>query len=393
MTATSSSPRVIQRGAYDLTEEQELFKQTVHEFGVREIIPIAGALDEREEFPRASVRKMGDLGLLGLLVPERYGGASATTLDYALAMEELSWADASHSVMVSVNNSLVCEPIVRFGTAEQKHRYLPSLARGEFIGAYCLSEPGSGSDASNMSTLARRDGDEWVLNGTKSWITNGGEAGVYLVYALSNLDVPKSRGITAFLVPSDAQGLRFGAKEKKLGIKASSTTQVFLEDCRVPADAVLGVVDEGFKIAMATLDGGRIGIGAQALGIAQRALDETVRYSKEREAFGHPIADFQGLQWRMADMATRIEASRLLVYRAARMRDAGEPFSKEASMAKLFASETAMACAHAAVQTFGGYGFVRDYPVEKLFRDAKITEIYEGTSEIQRLVISRHVLR
>jgi alkylation response protein AidB-like acyl-CoA dehydrogenase len=287
----------------------------------------------------------------------------------------------------------VCEPILRFGTAAQKERYLTGLARGEFVGAYCLSEPGSGSDASNMSTVARREGDRFVLNGTKSWITNGGEAGVYLVYALSNLDVAKSRGITAFLIPSDASGLRFGAKEKKLGIKASSTTQVFLEDCRVDADAVLGTVDEGFRIAMATLDAGRIGIGAQALGIAQRALDETVRYSKEREAFGHPIADFQGLQWRMADMATRIEAARLLVYRAARMKDAGQPFSKEASMAKLSASETAMFCAHAAVQTFGGYGFVRDYPVEKLFRDAKITEIYEGTSEIQRLVISRHVLR
>jgi alkylation response protein AidB-like acyl-CoA dehydrogenase len=390
---TATAPRVTYRGAYDLTEEQELFKQTVHEFGVREILPIAPDLDEREEFPRESVRKMGELGLLGLLVPEEYGGAGATTLDYALAMEEISWADASHSVIVSVNNSLVCEPILRFGTAAQKKRYLTGLARGEFVGAYCLSEPGSGSDASNMSTVARREGDRFVLNGTKSWITNGGEAGVYLVYALSNLDVAKSRGITAFLIPSDASGLRFGAKEKKLGIKASSTTQVFLEDCRVDADAVLGTVDEGFRIAMATLDAGRIGIGAQALGIAQRALDETVRYSKEREAFGHPIADFQGLQWRMADMATRIEAARLLVYRAARMKDAGQPFSKEASMAKLSASETAMFCAHAAVQTFGGYGFVRDYPVEKLFRDAKITEIYEGTSEIQRLVISRHVLR
>jgi butyryl-CoA dehydrogenase len=213
------------------------------------------------------------------------------------------------------------------------------------------------------------------------------------VYALTNLDGPKSRGITAFLVPSDTPGLRPGVKEKKLGIRASSTTQIFFEDCRVPADAVLGNVDEGFRIAMATLDGGRIGIGAQALGIAQRALDEAVRYSKEREAFGHPIADFQGLQWRMADMATRVESARLLVYRAARMKDAGQSFSKEASMAKLAASETAMFCAHAAVQTFGGYGFVRDYPVEKLFRDAKITEIYEGTSEIQRLVISRHVLR
>jgi alkylation response protein AidB-like acyl-CoA dehydrogenase len=310
-----------------------------------------------------------------------------------MAMEELSWADASHSVVMSVNNSLVCEPILRFGTEEQKRAFLPPLAQGRYVGAYCLTEPGSGSDAANMATRAARVGDEYVLNGTKSWITNGGEAGLYLVYAVSNPDVPRAHGITAFLIPADTPGLRAGAKERKLGIRASSTTQIFFQDCRVPVSAVLGKVDEGFRIAMATLDGGRIGIGAQALGIAQRALDESLRYSKERQAFGQAIADFQGLQWRMADMGTRIEATRLLVYRAARMKDAGTPFSKEASMAKLFGSETAMFCAHAAVQMFGGYGYVRDYPVEKLFRDAKITEIYEGTSEIQRLVISRHLLR
>ena len=393
MTATTQRHEVTYRGAYGLTDEQELFKQTVHEFAEREIVPVAHELDEREEFPRETLKKMGELGLLGLLVPEEFGGAGAGTLDYVLGMEEISWGDASHSVVMSVNNSLVCEPIVRFGSPEQKRDYLPSLAHGTFVGAYCLSEPTSGSDASNMSTMATRAGDDYVLNGTKSWITNGGEAGVYLVYAVTNTTVAKSRGITAFLIPADTPGLRPGKKEKKLGIRASSTTQIFFDDCRVPADAVLGVVDEGFKIAMATLDGGRIGIGAQALGIAQRALDESVRYAKEREAFGHPIADFQGLQWRFSDMATRIEAARLLVYRAARMKDASQAFSKEASMAKLFASETAMFCAHAAVQTFGGYGFVREYPVEKLFRDAKITEIYEGTSEIQRLVISRYVLR
>jgi acyl-CoA dehydrogenase len=244
-----------------------------------------------------------------------------------------------------------------------------------------------------MHTLGRRAGDgSWVLHGTKSWITNGGEAGVYIVYVLTNQDRPKARGITAFLVDADTPGLRFGAKEKKLGIRASSTTQVFFEECRVRASAVLGTVDEGFKIAMATLDAGRIGIAAQALGIAQRAFDESTRYAKEREAFGKPIAEFQGLQWRLADMAVRIESSRLLTYRAARMKDADVPFSKEASMAKLAASETAMFASHAAVQMLGGYGYVREYPVEKLFRDAKITEIYEGTSEIQRLVISRHIL-
>jgi alkylation response protein AidB-like acyl-CoA dehydrogenase len=393
MTTTASREQTAFRGPYDLTADQDFFRQTIHEFAVREIVPIAHELDEKEEYPRATVAKMGELGLLGLLVPEEYGGSGATTLDYALAIEEISWADASHSVVISVNNSLVCEPILRFGTEDQKQRFLPALAEGEYVGAYCLSEPSSGSDASNMSTQARRDGDGYVVNGTKSWITNGGEAGLYLVYAITNPDVQKSKGVSAFLVPSDTPGLRAGAKEKKLGIRASSTTQIFFEDCRVPAGALLGNVDEGFRIAMATLDGGRIGIGAQALGIAQRALDESVRYSKEREAFGHPIADFQGLQWRLADMATRVESARLLVYRAARMKDAGQPFAKEASMAKLAASETAMFCAHAAVQMYGGYGFVRDYPVEKLFRDAKITEIYEGTSEIQRLVISRHILK
>jgi butyryl-CoA dehydrogenase len=394
MTAIAGAPAdVAYRGPYGLTEDQELFKRTVHEFAVREIVPIAHELDEKEEFPRGSLPKMAELGLLGLLVPEAYGGAGVSTLDYVLAMEEISWADASHSVVISVNNSLVCEPILRFGTPEQKQRFLPSLASGGYVGAYCLSEPTSGSDASNMATMAVADGDGYVLNGTKSWITNGGESGVYLVYAVTDTGVARARGITAFLVPADTPGLRFGAKEKKLGIRASSTTQVFFEDCRVPSTLVLGNVDEGFRIAMATLDGGRIGIGAQALGIAQRALDESLRYSKERSAFGHAISDFQGLQWRMADMGTRIEAARLLIYRAARMKDAGSGFSKEASMAKLFASETAMFCAHAAVQMFGGYGFVRENPVEKLFRDAKITEIYEGTSEIQRLVISRHMLR
>jgi alkylation response protein AidB-like acyl-CoA dehydrogenase len=381
------------RGPHGLTEDEDLFRRTVHEFAEREILPIAHELDEKEVFPRASVGKMADLGLMGLLVPEEFGGAGADTMSYALAMEEISWADASHSVVMSVNNSLVCEPIVRFGNREQKERFLPPLAQGRYVGAYCLTEPGSGSDASNMSTRAEQVGEEFVLNGTKAWITNGGEAGVYLVYAITNTGMAKARGITAFLIPAETPGLRAGAREKKLGIRASSTTQVFFEDCRVPASCVLGNVDEGFRIAMATLDGGRIGIGAQALGIAQRALDESLRYSKERAAFGHAIADFQGLQWRMADMGTRIEAARLLVYRAARMKDAGQGFAKEASMAKLFASETAMFCTHAAVQIFGGNGFSREYPVEKLFRDAKITEIYEGTSEIQRLVISRHLLR
>ncbi len=381
------------RGPYGLSEDQELFKRTIHEFVEHEIVPTVHEYDEAERFPRENVAKMAELGLMGLVVPEEYGGAGVSTLDYVLAMEEVSWADASHSVIMSVNNSLVCDPILTYGTEEQKRAFLPALAQGEYVGAYCLSEPGSGSDAANMSAMAKREDEGWVVNGTKSWITNGGEAGLYLVYAVSNPQVPRARGITAFLIPSDTPGLRAGVKEKKLGIRASSTTQIFFEDCRVPDSAVLGKVDEGFKIAMATLDGGRIGIASQALGIAQRALDEATAYSKEREAFGKTLSEFQGLQWRLADMALRVEAARLLIYRTARMRDAGQSFSREASMAKLFASETAMFCAHAAVQMFGGYGYTREYPVEKLFRDAKITEIYEGTSEIQRLVISRHVLK
>lgn len=378
---------------YGLTEDQELFRRTIHEFAEREIAPVAHAHDEAETFPREGFEKMAGLGLLGVMVPEVLGGSGLSTLEYVLAMEEISWADAAQSVGMSVNNSLVCDPILRFGTDEQRREHLPNLATGKYLGAYCLSEPGSGSDAANMSSVARHSADGWVLNGAKSWITNGGEAGLYLVYAVSNLDVPRARGITAFLVPSDTPGLRIGPKEKKLGIRASSTTQVFLEDCRLPESSIIGKVDEGFKIAMATLDGGRIGIAAQALGIAQRALDESLGYVTQRHAFGQPLAEFQGLQWKLADMAVRIEAARLLTYRAARLRDAGQPYGKAASMAKLHASETAMFAAHEAVQLHGGYGFSREYPVEKLFRDAKITEIYEGTSEIQRLVISRHLLK
>jgi butyryl-CoA dehydrogenase len=382
------------RGPYDLTEEQVLLQRTVQEFAAREIVPGVHEYDEREEFPRANVAKMAALNLMGMLVPEAYGGPGSGMLDYVLALEAIAWACASHAVIMSVNNSLVCEPIRQFGTEAQRQRYLPALASGDALGAYCLSEPDAGSDASNLSTMARRDATGgWTLNGTKSWITNGGEATLYLVYAVSDPAVPRAKGITAFLIPADNPGLRPGKKEKKLGIRASATTQVFLEDCQVPADAVLGRVDEGFKVAMATLDGGRIGIAAQSLGIASRALDEAAAYAKERHAFGRPIADFQGLQWRLADMATRLEAARLLTYRAARMKDAGLPYGKEASMAKLYASETANFAAHAAVQMFGGYGYVREYPVEKLFRDAKITEIYEGTSEIQRLIIARHILR
>jgi butyryl-CoA dehydrogenase len=373
-----------------LSEDQELFRRTVREFAEAEIAPVAAKYDEAEEYPAENIRKMGELGLMGITVPEEYGGAGAGVMEYALAMEEISRACAAHSVVLTVNVSLVCEPIYKFGTEDQRARFLPRLARGEMVGSYCLSEPSSGSDARHMDTRAERDGDHYVLNGTKNWITNGGVAGVYLIYAASD---PQGGRICAFIVEADRPGLRPGAKEKKLGIRASTTTQVFLENCRVPVENRLGEDGDGFKIAMMTLDGGRIGVAAQALGIAQAAFDAAVAYAKQREAFGHAIADFQGLQWMMADMATRIDCARLLVYRAAQLKDRGLPFSKESSMAKLYASETAMWVTTKAVQIHGGYGFSREYDVQRYFRDAKITEIYEGTSEIQRLVIARHILR
>jgi butyryl-CoA dehydrogenase len=373
-----------------LTEDQELFRRTVREFAEKEIAPVAAQFDEAEQYPAENVRKMGELGLMGLTVPEEYGGAGVGATEYAIAMEEVSRACAGHSAILTVNVSLVCEPIYKLGTEDQRRRFLPKLTRAEMIGAYCLSEPSSGSDARHMDTRAERDGDHYVLNGTKNFITNGGVAGLYLVYAATD-----SMGgrICAFLVEADTPGLRPGAPEKKLGIRASTTTQVFLEECRVPVENRLGEEGDGFKIAMTTLDGGRIGIAAQALGIAQAAYEAAVAYAKEREAFGHRIADFQGLQWMLADMHTRVESARLLTYRAAYLKDHGAPYSKEAAMAKLSASETAMWVTTKALQIHGGYGYIRDYPVQKYFRDAKITEIYEGTSEIQRLVISRHILR
>jgi butyryl-CoA dehydrogenase len=373
-----------------LSEDQELFRRTVREFADREIAPVAAEYDEAEAYPAENVRKMGELGLMGLTVPEEYGGAGAGAMEYAIAMEEVSRACAAHSVVLTVNVSLVCEPIYKFGTEDQRRRYLPALTSAEQVGAFCLSEPGSGSDARHMDTRAELEGDHYVLNGTKNFITNGGVAGVYLVFAASD---PHGGRICAFLVEADRPGLRPGAKEKKLGIRASTTTQIFLEDCRVPAGNRLGEDGDGFKIAMMTLDGGRIGVAAQAIGIAQAAYEAALAYSKEREAFGHRISDFQGLQWMLADMHTRIESGRLLLYRAAQLKDRGLPFSKEAAMAKLYSSEAAVWVTTKALQIHGGYGYIRDYAVQRYFRDAKITEIYEGTSEIQRMVIARHILK
>jgi butyryl-CoA dehydrogenase len=373
-----------------LSEDQELFRRTVREFAEREIAPVAAEYDEAEEYPAENVRKMGELGLMGLTVPQEYGGAGAGAMEYAIAMEEVSRACAAHSVVLTVNVSLVCEPIYKFGTEDQRGRFLPVLTSAEQVGAFCLSEPGSGSDARHMDTRAELEGDHYILNGTKNFITNGGVAGIYLVFAGSD---PHGGRICAFLVEADRPGLRPGAREKKLGIRASTTTQVFLEDCRVPVPNRLGEEGDGFKIAMMTLDGGRIGVAAQAIGIAQAAYEAALAYSKEREAFGHRISDFQGLQWMLADMHTRIESARLLLYRAAQLKDRGLPFTKEAAMAKLCSSEAAMWVTTKALQIHGGYGYIREYPVQRYFRDAKITEIYEGTSEIQRMVIARHILK
>jgi alkylation response protein AidB-like acyl-CoA dehydrogenase len=374
-----------------LTEEHRLVQQTAREFATREILPVASQLDAEHRFPTEIVRGLGELGLMGVTVPEEYGGAGMDHVAYVLAMEEVARACASTAAIMSVNNSLVCDPILRYGTEEQKRRYLPVLASGRELGCYCLTEPQAGSDAASLQTTARLDGDRWVLNGTKVFVTNAREAWVFIVYARTE-EVPGARGISAFLVERDYPGITVGKVERKMGLLASSTCEVLLEDCRVPRENLLGARGEGFKVALSTLDGGRIGIAAQAVGIARAALEESVAYAKERRQFGRPIAEFQAIQWKIADMATRIEAARLLALRAAWLRDQGKRCTVEASMAKLFASETAMFAAHQGVQIFGGYGYIKDYPVERYFRDAKITEIYEGTSEIQRMVIARNLL-
>ncbi len=377
---------------FSLSDEHRLIRDTAREFAQKEIAPIAAQFDESGEFPYQTIRKMGEMGFMGIEVPEEYGGAGLDTLSYVLALEEISKVDAAHGVIMSVNNSLYCYGILQFGTDEQKKNFLIPVASGKAIGAYSLTEPSSGSDASNMRSRARRDGDYYVLNGVKSWVTSGPVADYIVVFMMTDPE-KKAKGITAFLVEGNTPGLRRGKKEPKLGIRASATSELIFEDCRVPVANRLGEEGEGFKIAMSVLDVGRIGIGAQALGIAEAAYEFSVNYARQREAFGHKIGEFQGISFKIADMKTRIEASRLLVYNAAmakeRSKTTGERFTLQASMAKLFASETAMFCAHAAVQIHGGMGYSREMPVERFFRDAKITEIYEGTSEIQRLVISR----
>jgi alkylation response protein AidB-like acyl-CoA dehydrogenase len=378
---------------FELTEEQRMVQASVREFVAGEIAPRAREYDEQARFPREQLKGLAELGLLGMIIPEEWGGAGFDTVAYALALEEIARADASVCVIVGVTNSVVCYPILSFGTEEQKRKYLVPLARGEKLGAFCLSEPQAGSDATNLRTKAVRDGDHFVINGTKSWVSSGGEAQVYIVMALTGRENDKNK-ITTFIVDGDTPGLTVSAIEHKMGQRASQTAEMSFVDVRVPAENVLGSEGNGMKVAFNSLDNGRIGIGALSTGIAQGALDEAAKYAKERQAFGQPIAEFQAIQFKLANMATETDAARLLTLRAAAMKDAGHKQSGfYAAMAKLFASETANRVCADAVQIHGGNGYSRDYPVERMYRDARVTTIYEGTSEIQRIVISREILK
>ncbi|RSK57528.1 acyl-CoA dehydrogenase [Bacillus canaveralius] len=371
------------------TEEQEMIRKMVRDFARNEIAPFVEKM-EQGEFPRAVVTKMGELGIMGIPIPEQYGGSGMDFTSYIIAIHEISKISATVGVILSVHTSLCTNPILFFGSDEQTKKYVTKLASGEYLGAFCLTEPGSGSDARSLKSKAVKDGEDYILNGSKVFITNGGEADVYIVFARTNEEAG-SKGITAFIVEKDTPGFIVGKDEQKMGLHGSRTVQLVFEDMRIPAANVLGKPGEGFKIAMANLNAGRIGIAAQALGIAEAALEAAVSYARERQQFGKPIAAQQGVAFKIADMATNIEAAKLLIYRAAEMRSKGVNCGKEAAMAKLFASQTAVETAIETVQIFGGYGYTKDYPVERYFRDAKVTEIYEGTSEIQRLVISKNV--
>jgi alkylation response protein AidB-like acyl-CoA dehydrogenase len=377
---------------FDFTETQLLIKETARKFAQDELAPSAAERDEKEEFPVEAVKKLGELGFMGMMVPEQYGGAGLDTISYVLAMEEISRADASCGVIMSVNNSLVCHGLNEWGTEEQKQRYLAPLASGKKLGAFALSEPEAGSDASNQRTTATLDGESYVLNGTKNFITNGASADVILVMASTDRE-KGPHGVSTFIVEKETPGLTVAKKEKKLGIRSSDTVSLAFQDCRVPKANRIGDEGFGFKFAMRTLDGGRIGIASQALGIAQASLEASVQYAKQRKAFGQYIAEFQAIQFKLADMATRIEAARFLTLKAAALKDAGQPYGHAAAMAKLFASKVAVDAALEAIQIHGGYGYVKEYPVERFLRDAKITEIYEGTSEVQRIIISRTLLK
>ena len=377
---------------FDFTETQLLIRETARKFAQEELAPTAAERDEKEEFPYDAVKKLGELGFMGMMVPEQYGGAGLDTVSYVLAMEEISKADASCGVIMSVNNSLVCHGLHQWGTEEQKQKYLISLASGKKLGAFALSEPEAGSDASNQRTTATRSENCYVLNGTKNFITNGSNADVILVMAATD-KAKESHGVSTFIVEKGTPGLSVAKKEKKLGIRSSDTVSLAFQDCRVEAENRISEEGFGFKFAMKTLDGGRIGIAAQALGIAQASLEASIQYSKQRKAFDHHISEFQAIQFKIAEMATKVEAARWLLLKAAFLKDAGRPYGQAAAMAKLFASKISVECALEAIQIHGGYGYMREYNVERYLRDAKITEIYEGTSEIQRLVISRSMLK
>jgi len=376
---------------FQLTEEHELIRQSAREFAQTEIIKDVLERDEKGKFPTDHVKKLGELGFLGMMVDPKYGGSGLDTISYVLAMEEISKVDASVAVIMSVNNSLVCWGLETYGTEEQKQKYLTKLATGEILGAYCLSEPEAGSDATSQRTTAEDKGDYYLLNGTKNWITNGNSASVYLVMAQTHPE-KKHHGINCLIVEKAWPGVTVGKKEDKMGIRSSDTHSIMFQDVKVPKENRIGEDGFGFKFAMKTLDGGRIGIASQALGIASGAFERAVNYSKERKAFGKEISQHQAIQFKLADMATRIEASRLLCLKAAWLKDKHEPYGLASAMAKVFSSETAMWVTTEAVQVHGGYGYVREYHVERMMRDAKITQIYEGTSEVQRIVISRAVL-
>ena len=379
--------------SFELGEELSMVQTAARDFADGVLLPLATKHDREAHIGDEVYRQMGELGFWGLTLPEEYGGSGMGSLALAIVLEELNRACAATGVAVSVHNSLLCAPLMKYGTAAQKQRWLPQLATGECLGAYSLSEAASGSDAAALRASARRDGDDWVLNGTKMWVTTGDRAGLFLTYVRTNPDVPKAKGISAFLIPREAPGVSIGKHELKTGIRGSATTEVILEDVRLPADAVLGEVDRGFPIAMDTLAGGRIGIGAQAVGIAQACLDASVKYAQEREQFGKPLGHFQAIQFKLADMSMKTEGARLLVRKAAWMRDRGMECNRESSEAKLAASLAANYAADEAVQIHGGAGYTDHFHVERLFRDARITEIYEGASDVQRIVISRALLR
>ena len=374
-----------------LSEEQELVRNTACEFAEKHLKPGVIERDENAEFPSEQVKMMGELGFMGVMVPERWNGAGMDTISYALIIEELSRVDASAGVIVSVNNSLVCQILVNYGNVWQKETYLTKLASGQQLGAFSLSEPQSGSDASNMQTVAEKSGQYYILNGTKNWVTSGINSDVVIVMALTDKSAGYN-GISAFIVPKDIDGFSVGKKEDKLGIRGSDTCELYFDNCHVPIENLIDKEGQGFRIALTTLDGGRIGIAAQALGIAQAALDKSVQYAKERKQFGKTIGSFGALQEKIAIMGTNVEASRLLIQKAAILKDAHKPYTKAAAMAKSFASQTAMDAAIDCVQIFGGYGYMQEYGVERLMRDAKITQIYEGTTEIQQMVIAREIM-